>query len=207
MNPIKINFINHSNDSDNECFIFVQKNKEESTKSNIAAWTVINHCSPGDSHSFTYSPNITISITDSSGHTTDQLSTEVGQAFIVQDTPAGVSINLSDQPSADKHDIEISNLMEKGSVEVNIFRDGKLLACKSNLIPSENAFVNFEPTLLVGAIDEVKEGSIIDPSILSNLKTEFSLEGLQSCDIIVTGGGTGPSATAFTFTLSNVLYA
>ena len=45
----------------------------------------------------------------------------------------------------------------------------------------------------------------MNSAILSDINTELSLLGIQSADIVMTGGGAGPQATPFEFTLENVV--
>ena len=47
----------------------------------------------------------------------------------------------------------------------------------------------------------------MNSAIISNINTEISLLGIVSADIVMTGGGSGPNATAFVFTLENVVMA
>ena len=41
----------------------------------------------------------------------------------------------------------------------------------------------------------------------SDVNSEIGLLGVQSADIVMTGGGVGPNATPFKFSLENVVYA
>ncbi|MBE7608294.1 hypothetical protein G6O43_25620, partial [Salmonella enterica subsp. enterica serovar 4:-:1,2] len=59
----------------------------------------------------------------------------------------------------------------------------------------------------VGAAAAVSEGQALDPETLSNVKTELSLLGLASADIVMSGGGGDVVATPFRFSLQNVVMA
>jgi hypothetical protein len=59
--------------------------------------------------------------------------------------------------------------------------------------------------LFIGVVSQVEEGEVMNSAILSDINTELSLLGIQSADIVMTGGGAGPQATPFEFTLENVV--
>jgi hypothetical protein len=65
----------------------------------------------------------------------------------------------------------------------------------------------FKPTIWIGVASQVEPGDVIDSAILSEINTEISLLGIVSADIVMTGGGTGPNATPFAFTLQNIVMA
>ncbi|WP_430984467.1 hypothetical protein, partial [Escherichia coli] len=65
-----------------------------------------------------------------------------------------------------------------------------------------------KPSLWVGTASAVSEGQAIDPQMLSTVKTELSLLGLASADIVMSGGGGGDAtSTPFRFSLQNVVMA
>jgi hypothetical protein len=51
------------------------------------------------------------------------------------------------------------------------------------------------------------QGQVMNSATVSQISTELSLLGVRSADIVMTGGGPGPNATPFQFTLSNVVKA
>ena len=51
------------------------------------------------------------------------------------------------------------------------------------------------------------EGQPLNAAIVSSVNTEISLLGIASADIVMTGGGAGPGAKPFVFTLQNVVMA
>ena len=46
---------------------------------------------------------------------------------------------------------------------------------------------------------------MMNSAIIGDINTEISLLGVASADIVMTGGGPGQNATAFQFTLENVV--
>jgi molybdopterin biosynthesis enzyme MoaB len=55
-------------------------------------------------------------------------------------------------------------------------------------------------------VQYAEQGQVIDSAIISQVNTEISLTGIASADIVMTGGGTGPGATAYMFSLQNIVY-
>jgi hypothetical protein len=47
----------------------------------------------------------------------------------------------------------------------------------------------------------------MNSAIIANANTEISLIGIASADIVMTGGGPGPSSTPYQFNLENVVFA
>jgi hypothetical protein len=47
----------------------------------------------------------------------------------------------------------------------------------------------------------------MDSAVVEQVNTEFSLLGIASADIVMTGGGSGPDAQPFSFTFQNVVMA
>ena len=62
----------------------------------------------------------------------------------------------------------------------------------------------FKPTIFIGAVSNIEEGKPIPPEVAEQINTQFDLKDLISADIVITGGGTGRTATKITFTLRNV---
>jgi len=104
-------------------------------------------------------------------------------------------------------EIDIVNASASDAVNANIYRNGRLLAIKTGVLPGQKAAFAFQPTLWIGAVSKMQQGEIIDSAIVSQLNTKISLTGIKSADIVMTGGGPGPSSTAFNFSLQNVVYA
>jgi hypothetical protein len=64
-----------------------------------------------------------------------------------------------------------------------------------------------KPTIWIGVVSQVEEGDVMNSAIISDINTELSLLGIASADIVMSGGGAGPSATPFMFTLENIVMA
>jgi hypothetical protein len=88
-----------------------------------------------------------------------------------------------------------------GSIDAQIYRNGKLLATKTGVSPQQKAVFEFKPTIWVGIVNEIQEGDIMNSAILSDINTEISLLGITKADLIITGGGEGSTAVPYKFTL------
>jgi len=204
MEKIKLNFINHSNDTNDSSIVIFQKNVATGPDEYAVAWTVIQHCGPSENHPFTYPMNCTVSASDSYGNFTPQLEAFYGQAFDMIKSTSGDILQLSTTPAVSMEEIEVRNKLQMGSINANCFKDGKLLAVKTNLVPGQHANFEFKPTIWIGVVSEIEEGQVMNAAILSEINTEINLLGIASADIVMTGGGTGASSTPFIFTLQNI---
>ncbi|MEX0598879.1 MAG: hypothetical protein WD512_20515, partial [Candidatus Paceibacterota bacterium] len=72
--------------------------------------------------------------------------------------------------------------------------------------PGDIGSFRFQPRFWIGVAPELTEGQTIDSTVLSIINTEISVLGVLSADIVMTGGGVGPSATPFSFSLTNIVY-
>jgi hypothetical protein len=201
---VKLNFINNSNDSNNSEIVIFQKNVSTGYDELAVAWTVIQNCGVGDNHPFSYPLDMKVSASDSYGNFTPQLLAYPGQAFEVVLDRSGDILQLADSPAASVKDVEVRNSLTQGSINACVYRDGKLLATKTNVVPLEKAVFQFKPTIWIGVAAEIEEGEVMDSAILSTINTEISLLGVASADIVMTGGGAGATSKPYTFKLMNV---
>lgn len=199
---VKLNFINRSEDSKNRNIVIFQKNLVEDYDTDTIAWKVIKNCSQSDSRPFTCSTDFQVTASDSWGNCTPHLLAENGQKYQVTDDPSGNILQSGNSPANSPQEIEINNDLQKGSIDANIYKDGKLLAVKKNIAPGQKAKFHFKPILHIGAVTlPVEEGEVLGSAILSDINTEISLLGVISADIVMTGGGTTP----YQFKLENVV--
>ncbi|WP_339606763.1 hypothetical protein [uncultured Roseivirga sp.] len=206
MSAIQLNFINKSNDQNNSEIVIFQKNMATSFDEIAIAWKVIKNCGQGDYHPFTYSSVLQVAMSDSYGNYTPHLSAMPGQAFEMVLAPSGDLIQYSG-PAASSKSIELKNSLQRGAVSGYVYRDGSVIAMKSNIAPGQKAVFEFTPTIFIGVASQITQGQIMNSAIISNINTEISLLGLASADIVMTGGGSGANATAFAFSLENVKMA
>lgn len=206
MKSIKLNFINQSNDANNSDIVIFQPNTAQGQDDFCVAWKVIQNCGKGDRHPFTFPPQLTVGATDSYGNSTAVLNAKPGDAFNVSKTASGDELVLAGKAKV-ATEIEVKNNLAMGAVNINCYRNGKLLGTSVNLVPLQLAAFQFRPTIFIGVVQNIAEGDILNAAVLSEINTEISLIGIASADIVMTGGGTGPTATAFYFALENVKLA
>ncbi len=205
MQKIKLNFINQSNDANNSSVVIFQQNVADDFNSLPIAWTVIENCGQGDNHPFSFSREISVSASDSYGNFTPRIAAQDGDAFDIIKSTSGDILQRSVTPAVSPTEVEIRNNLSMGAIDANCYRDGKLFATKHNLAPGQKAVFQFKPTIWIGAVSEIQEGEVMNSAIVSQINTEISLLGIAGADIVMTGGGSGPSARPFSFTLQNVV--
>lgn len=203
---IKLNFINQSNDALNSQVVVFQKNKVTAYGETAVAWKVITNCARGSNHPFEYPAAFYVAVGDSWGNFTPQQKAKPGDVFRVINTTSGVQL-VPNGNEANDTEIDIQNDLAKGAINAFIYKGGRKLAGLTNVVPGQMASFAFNPTIWIGVFSQVTEGQVMNAAMLSQVNTEISLSGISSADIIMTGGGVGPSAQPFTFTLTNVVMA
>lgn len=201
---IKLNFINRSSDTNNSSVVIFQKNVAEDFNEIAVAWKVIQNCGRLDNHPFTYPMNFQVAASDSYGNYTPQLTAYEGQAFEMVKSTSGDVLQLATAPATSPTEVEVRNNLSTGSINANCFRSDNLLATKTGLAPGQKAVFEFHPRLYIGVVSQVVEGDIMSSAIISQINSEINLFGIISADIVMYGGGSGPSASAFYFALENI---
>lgn len=199
---INLRIINNSNDFTGSVLIF-QKNAGSSFDETATAWIFTENLNQSEIFSFTFGSELRISATDQFGNTTPSLLATPGNQYTIIDSGTGAEI-ITDFSSS-MRDIEFRNQLN-GTVTANIYRSNKLLASKT-VSSGQAAIFQFRPTIWIGVAAGLTEGQELDSSILSSINTEISLLGIDSADIVMTGGGVGPSAIPFSFSLENIIFA
>ena len=206
MNAIKLNFINESNDKNNSEVVIFQKNLSTDFDEIAVAWKVIKNCGTGWHHGFDFPMEFDVSASDSWGNSlVTPLGAENGQMFAVQRGNSGDELNMIGA-GASRKEVQVRNDLPKGSVNAEIFKNGKLLSAKTGISPGQKAVFEFKPTIWIGVVSQVVEGQIMNSAIISDINTELGLLGVASADIVMAGGGVGPNASRFTFELDNISY-
>lgn len=204
MDRIKLNFINRSDDTNNNNVVIFQQNVAEDFSELAVAWTVIQNCGRLDNHPFMYPINFQVSAADSYGNYTPQITAYEGQAFDMVKSTSGDILQSSSTPAMTYAEVEIRNRLRLGAINANCYKDGRLLATKTNLAPGQKAVFEFQPKLYIGVVSQIEEGQVMNSAIISQINTEINLLGITSADIVMTGGGSGESSTAYNFTLENI---
>ncbi|MDH4320754.1 MAG: hypothetical protein OEV73_04570 [Desulfobulbaceae bacterium] len=201
---IKLNFVNYSNDTNNSSIVIFQQNVAEDFGEIAVAWKVIQNCGRLDNHPFTYPMQFQVSAKDSYGNFTPQLTAYDGQAYeMIKDTSGDV-LSIANTPACNAAEVEVRNSLQQGAIDACIFRDGKLLATKTNISPGQKAVFQFHPRIYIGVVSQITESQIMNSAIIQTINTELNLFGISSADIVMTGGGPGPGAMPFEFKLANI---
>lgn len=201
---IKLRLVNNSQDINNSSIVIFQKNVAETFDEVAVAWRVVKNLGFQDYHPFTYPMNFRVGASDSWGNYTPDFEATVGQRWEMALDTSGDVLQLSQMPSRSPEEVEVYNSLNRGAISACIYRDGKLLALKTNVSPGQKAVFKFFPKIFIGVVSEIEEGDVMDSAIISNINTEVNLLGVRSADIVMTGGGGGPEAAPFQFTLANI---
>ncbi len=199
-----LGFINDSNDKNNSEIVIFQETAPAGDT--VVAWLVIQNCGRGDNHPFAYSSDIAVGASDSYGNFTPRFPAEPGQVWELVRKTSGDQLQLSSQ-TAPPGAYGVSNALASGAVGARIYRNDKLYTVWDGIQPHQTAVFEFKPTIFIGAVSQVEEGQVLNAALLSQISTEISLIGIASADIVMTGGGSGPDAKPFVFTLQNVAAA
>ena len=203
---IELNVINHSNDANNQDIVIFQRNIASDSDEEAVAWKVIQNLGHGWNHPFKYIEMLEVAASDAYGNYTPRLSTQNGQTFGMHPSNSGDVLEL-EGPSANPNEIEINNGLETGEISAGIYRSGSLLAAASALAPTQKAVFGFKPVICIGVVSQIEEGQVMNSAIISQVNTEISLLGIASADIVLTGGGPGPTSKPFQFDVQNVVEA
>ncbi len=204
---ITLTLINHSSDANNSQVVIFQRNVATNFDEIAVAWKVIEFTGKGDSHRFEFPlANSAVAIDAASGDTVKPVPVSNGTLLSAVDAHDGVALQPSGTATSAR-EIQVLNQRTRGSIDTQIYKDGRLLAIKSSVAPGQKAVFQFKPTIWVGVVTDVQAGEVLDSAILSQVNTELSLMGIVSADIVMTGGGPGPNTKPFSFTLQNVVMA
>lgn len=203
---IQLNFINDSNDANNSEVVIFAKNVATNVAETAVAWKVIQNCGQGDHHPFVYPMTTQVGASDSWGNFTPQLNAADGQQFSMVLESSGDVLRESG-PGASPNEIEVLNALPRGAINAGIYKDGKLYAQETAIAPQQKAVFQFKPAIWIGVASQVVQGEVMNEAIMSEINTEFSLLGVASADIVMTGGGPGAESTPFEFSLQNVTFA
>lgn len=207
MTAVRLNLINHSNDTNNSHFVIFSKNEADSFADTAIAWQVISNLGHEDYHPFNYPLTVTVAASDSYGNYTPQMQAYPGDAFAMTKDSSGDVLTKLSAPATAPDEYELHNQLRTGAIDALVYRDGKLFASKTSLAPGQKAVFSFKPTIFIGAASEIVEEEVMNSAIISDFNTELSLLGIAAADIVIRGGGSGAEATPFSFALENVVMA
>ncbi|CAE6799481.1 hypothetical protein PQR37_16265 [Paraburkholderia nemoris] len=201
---IKLNFINLSNDVNNSQIVIFQKNVSTDFDELAVAWKVISNCGRGDNHPFVFPLLTTVTASDSDGNYMPQKVAQNGQMFSVSRAASGNVLAIAGA-STSSREIQLRNDLRTGAISAGVFKDNRLLAKKTGIVPGQKAVFEFKPTLWIGTASQIEQGKVMNSAVISDINTELSLLGIARCDIVMTGGGGGTTAVPYQFKLANIV--
>jgi hypothetical protein len=200
---IRLKVINRSDGGHQNEIVLFQKDVLANLDEFPLAWKVIRYCGRDCYHPFVYPTGFEVATSDEYGNYSQRVPVVNGQVVTVTATPSGRRLG----PCVDSSysaEVQVVNAQARGSVNVNIFKAGLLLACKTAVAPGQKAVFQFKPTLWIGVASQIEQSSAVNSAVIQSVNTELSLLGIASADIVMTGGGSSSNAGPFVFTLENV---
>jgi hypothetical protein len=198
---IELTVINHSNDQNNSAIVIFSKNVATQFEETSIAWQVIQNLGRNWSHVVHYPMDNFVGCQDAWGNRSDIHFAQPGQRWEVTRTTSGDTISIDNNPASSPNELEIVNNLSEGSIDAQIYKDGKLFSMKTGVAPGQKAVFEFKPTIWIGVVSQMEQGAVMNSAIISNINTEISMMGLVKANIIMTGGGEGSSALPFKFTV------
>jgi hypothetical protein len=200
---IKLNFINNSNDANNSQVVIFQKPPSTGFDEQALAWRVIQNCGQGDNHPFVFPLQMSVGSGDGDAYKLPQPPEDSGQPLKMAFDGAQWQLLAADGGSSSE--VQVVKDLPQGAINASIYKDGKLLADDSLQSTPAAGMPEGKPSLLIGVAPQGSAGEAANATIVADINTEISLLGIASADIVMTGGGPGPEATPFTFTLENIV--
>jgi len=202
---IKLNFINLSNDANNSQIVIFQKNVSTDFDELAIAWKVISNCGRGDNHPFVFPMRTTLSASDSDGNYMPQKLAQNGEMFSVSRVASGNVLSLAGA-SPSSREIQLRNDLRTGAITASVFKDSRLLAHKTGIVPGQKSGVRVQADAVDRrrVADRAGRGAEFGGA-LRHQYGRCSLLGIARADIVLTGGGAGTSAVSYQFKLANVV--
>ena len=201
---IQLNYINQSNDSSLSSVFFYQKNYSPDIKVTELAWKVIEKCGRDDNHPFTLPTEVGVNVVDSYGNHTPIASTQPGEKLALLSKPSGHRLVHVGQATSSA-EIQVVNGLDQSAIAVTAYKNEYPIVTKTGVAPKQMALFQFTTILFAGVASQIALRQPINSLVMSCEPTELDLLGVASADIVLRGGGTGPSSRPFRFCLQNVL--
>lgn len=196
----RLNFVNSAGPM-GDCKVVLYQTNQKAEVQSVIPWRVIRHCGFGWNHPFTYSDQIEVAISDDYGNYSPRIATTNGQIVAVEPTHIGRKLVVKPRQECSAQ-VKVINGLSQGAITVNIFRCGSLVARKTAVAPDQAAEFSFSKSLCVGKTTAALSQHVSVPFLISAEDTVLTLNGIDSADIIMTGGN--DAATPFAFDLANI---
>lgn len=199
---VQLNFIDQSQKIAPVDVAIFQRDEAEDFENRSVAWKVIHNTTKFSNHPFNVPDRCEVAVRDSWGNFLPRLKAAPGQLFLIRQTPAGSQLMYAGKATC-RDEIQIQNALASGTIDATLFRDGRLLAIKTRIGPSQKAVFRLRPVIYVTAAQELREGEPLDPDLVAN-STELALEDIARADIVMRSDGERAQGPPFTFELVNV---
>ncbi|PRP90777.1 hypothetical protein ENSA5_62110 [Enhygromyxa salina] len=203
---IRLKFINRSSGGHQAEVVLFQRNILASIDELPLAWKVIRYCGRDCYHPLVYPTDYEVSTSDEYGNHSPRVRVANGQQVKVTPTPSGRRLGSATN-SDSSAEIQVINALPRGSVNVNIYKAGLLMARKTAVAPGQKVVFQFKPTLWISVASQIMQSEAVTSAVIASDNTELPLAGFTSADIVMTGGGSGSDAAPYVFTLENMRLA
>jgi hypothetical protein len=187
---IRLGFINETSAAPMPTVVVFQKNAAERFGATAIAWQIVPHAPPGGGSAIDFDAELTAGANDGYGGYLPRHDIAPGQALSVTAAPSG-ELFAAPVPATAADIVQVRNGLPNRPIEAAIYRSGRLLARKTRLQPGDTAPFRFEPAIWIG-VAPVVEGQVMNPAMLAELDSCFSLEGVAAATIFMRGGGGEP---------------
>ncbi len=82
------------------------------------------------------------------------------------ESPSGNVLRPAPTPSTSPNEVEVRNNLTEDAVDACIYRDGRLLATKTNMAPGQKAVFQFHPRIFIGVVSQIVESQIMNSAII-----------------------------------------
>lgn len=196
---IELKVVNRSESAHQTNILLFQRNLASNMDERPIAWKVIRYCGRDCYHPVTYSTDYQVSINDEFGNYSPKLPITSGHAVSVSTSFGGRRL-VARGSSAHSSEFEVYNDLLRGAVDVNIYSAQLLVARRTCVIPGQKATFSFKPQIWIGVASEVEQSSCLRAAVLQGANAHFSLVGVRSAELVITGGG----GSAFSFAMKNI---
>ncbi|MCF6282672.1 MAG: hypothetical protein L3J28_10795 [Candidatus Polarisedimenticolaceae bacterium] len=200
----KLKFWNHSDARRPPNILIFQNDGGRDSSIRSTAWKVIKGCGRDCYHPITYTFDMEITVNDGDGNYSPHLNAEPGHSFSVTSLHRGR--RLFQQGVAHRvSEIHLNNDLNRGALDCHIFRSGRAVTSKYSVAPGQQAVFTPSNKIWIGVTPTLPPGHRLNTDAIPLIKTELSLDGIASADIVMHGGELCTDSTSFKFCMENII--
>lgn len=194
-NLVNLRFINRSNTVGGTDIIVFQKNLEGVMDENIVAWQICT-LAQDEADDIVYDKRLQLGYNVIGVGRVTTVNASVGNIYGLNNGVyySGEWMSPSELATFNTNPY---------AIVVEVYRSGNVLSA----LPAgsdDTSLFRFNPTIWVGVVSSIEEGDVLDSGTVASINTEISLLGIKSADVVMVGGGVGPSAVPYSFMLENI---